>query len=274
MNSLTILIPTRNRELLLIETLTSVRLAFGSGQRVIIGDNGNPTITKRVLSSFQDLQVVHLENAKGSSYVQNLDILVRSCVTEWLSILHDDDIYLAEAGEILESIIHTRPEVDFIFSAHPIIDESGEVNEEKTAEYSKSYQRDDIPEGVTDQTTYYAARMSIALDGFFVKTALAQSVYFDTSLLVYDDNRWLLDVCQRSSIGYYTRRPLFAYRVCQTSLTTETSTSDTQLKFRIELYKALSRAKITCPKGKKILRKRKRRIMRSIIAAWVRKIFS
>jgi glycosyltransferase involved in cell wall biosynthesis len=250
MDSASILIPTRNRPSQLEYCLTSILTCFGKGQKVIIGDNGNPLITEQVLKKFVMLDITHLRNPPGSTYVQNLDLLFRACESPWASVMHDDDFFNPGFHEAISRAC-LEPETDFVFADHWICDPLGRVDVETTERFCKRYGRKNIKPGVQDNGGALAIQLSIALDGFFIRTDLARSVPLDTSQPVATDLKWLIEVCDRAKRIIYLPDRIFTYRLSPDGLT---ATGDT-LKGAIDMWRTLSSTQVGNSESRRALGK-------------------
>jgi glycosyltransferase involved in cell wall biosynthesis len=219
-NNLTILIPTRNRPEFLDCAITSVVKSFGPETKVIIGDNGDFPTTKDLLENnkMYGLNILHLNNPAGSTYLYNLQRLINTCSTEWLSILHDDDFFMEECASIILPILN-ETSVDFIFSDHWVASHEGELLEQATKDNSIHYKRALLPPGKIENLAICAIEQRICLDGFFVRTALAKAVPFDLEGSMFGDSRWLIEICARADMGLYSNHRIFAYRLNENSTT-------------------------------------------------------
>jgi glycosyltransferase involved in cell wall biosynthesis len=250
MDSASILIPTRNRPAQLEHCLASILRSFGNGQKIIIGDNGDPVITEQVLEKFRMLEVTHLRNPPGSTYVQNLELLFRACESPWASVMHDDDFFNPGCDEAISRAC-LEPETDFVFTDHWICDSAGRVDVETTERFFEQYGRKTIKPGVQNNGGALAIQLSIALDGFFIRTDLARSVPFDTSQPVATDLKWLIEVCDRAKRIVYLPDRIFTYRLSPDGLT---ATGDT-LKGSIDMWRTLCNTQVGNIESRRALKK-------------------
>jgi glycosyltransferase involved in cell wall biosynthesis len=221
MDSLTILVPTRNRPDDLACCLRSIRTGFGPGQKVVIGDNGDHSVTEELLKAFTDLFITHLKNPPGNTYVGNLLVLLTSASTDWLAIMHDDDFFNGEVLPILQPVL-ADPETDFIFSDHWFSDSKGNIDPQKTEEMYHYYGRNTLKPGVQKNPGYLAAKQKIALDGFYIRRDLATKIPMDPSQPIATDMKWLIETCSESRKTVYLAERLFTYRMSLLSLTSTT----------------------------------------------------
>ena len=217
---LTILIPTRNRPELLSFALRSVLVAFGPGTQVIIGDNGNAEVTRAMLEKeqFLALAIVHHANPMGSSYSDNLQMLIDACQSIWLCVLHDDDFFVGSAQDHVFGKL-ADPAISFVFSDHWMARNDGSLDEKMTARNSTFYGRSRLGMGKVENLGELAVRNSICLDGFFMRTDLSRQRRLDLALPVFAQNKWMIEICDSCAGGYFLPDRLFAYRATTGSLT-------------------------------------------------------
>jgi|GEM_PF-5290602 len=217
---LTVLIPTYNRSAELRTALRSVFVTLGPQTGVIIGDNGRAEETRSLLEEpeFSGKAIRHLVNPAGSPYIDNLRNLIAACTTPWLSILHDDDFFVGDHAEKIHALLQDDG-CDFIYSDHYISDPEGTLLEERTRENSRSYAREGVLSGEEPQLANRIAGQAVCLDGFFIRTSLAQQHDFPSGFKVYADSVWLLRVGRAARRAHYLADRLFAYRLSPDSLT-------------------------------------------------------
>jgi glycosyltransferase involved in cell wall biosynthesis len=217
--SLTILIPTRNRPALLAVALASIRNSLGAGTRVLLGDNGDAEATRGMLAAYAgfDLAVTHFANPPGSRYTDNLQALVDACATPWFGLLHDDDFFTGPVADKISPLL-TRPDVDFIFSDHWVAQNDGRVDEAVTAQTAAKYGRDRLASGPVADLSLLCVRQTVCLDGFFTRTEPARQHRLDRSLPGFAQNRWMPEYLAGCR-GYYLADHLFAYRISAGSWT-------------------------------------------------------
>lgn len=239
---LTICIPTRNRPDYLAHAIMSVVEKFGENTPIIIGDNGDDhDQTKTILASFtrptSELNITHLCNSKGGSYVENLQGLVDSVSTPWLSILHDDDFFTQPPPHNLASLL-TCGQISFVFSDHWVARADGSIDLEKSTVNSTLYGRAAMETGNVWDLCNKVINQTTCLDGFFIETKIAKSIRFDSSYKVFGDVKWIIEVADfANGRGYYLGEKLFAYRLSPDSITSKTLD-------HIELFRSLKSIKL------------------------------
>lgn len=267
-SNLTFLVPTRNRPDQLGVCLESIKTGFGEGQRVIIGDNGEVYATTRVISRFPDLDIEHLQNPEGTGYIGNLNILFAAKRTDWFCVIHDDDFFNKEAGEVVGPII-ADPDVDFIFTDHWFCDNEGNIDTGKTAGFHRHYGRDMLFAGLQKDPGALAAGQSIALDGFFMRASLAAKVPLGTAQSVAMDMKWLIETMDCAEGVWYSPERIFTYRLSEEGLT---ATGD-PLKESRNFWEAMRATHSDNPATRRALAKLRRRALISVCRSKLSRLF-
>lgn len=101
---LTIAIPTYNRSSSLrrlLETCSSI----GSLAEVLVCDDGSDDSTMQVIAEFNHRLPIRLErNDSNLGYAKNFIKLFEKCVSEWMLVVADDDLVIADGFNQLEEI--------------------------------------------------------------------------------------------------------------------------------------------------------------------------
>jgi hypothetical protein len=215
---LSVLIPTFNRPFKLEKALASLR-HLQADLEVIVGNNGEVDPVSKVIQGFSsDLIIKQLNNRVGSSYPDNIKLLVAAASCEWMTILHDDDFFTHEASCIRH---YFSEEFDFIFSDHWIADHEGKLIPDKTDLNSKAYGRSSLLDGPVKDLETLWIKNTICLDCFFVRTHIAKSCLIDVSLGIFADILLLAQVASRVHSPRYIAVKCFAYRLSDDSLTSK-----------------------------------------------------
>lgn len=216
---LSVLIPTYNRPIVLAQALASTRF-LGKDLEIIIGNNGDATSVNDVIANVSlKASIEHIHNPAGSTYPQNLKILVEKARGQWLTILHDDDFFTEESGAMTE-VFRNSADVQFIFSDHWVADNSGTILRSKSIASSEQYGRAALEQGPIKNLQILAVNNSICFDCFFMRTDLAKLCYIDTTLKYFADIFLLLQYIAKVSNAIYISDRLFAYRISVSSNTT------------------------------------------------------
>ncbi len=123
-----VIVPTRNRQALLAETLESALGQTGVQLQVVVVDDGSNDGTTDALARMRDprLKVVRHDVPRGVAQARNTGIAAAS--GEWIAFLDDDDLW---APTKLEAQLEAaaREHASFAYSAVAVIDVDGRLRE-------------------------------------------------------------------------------------------------------------------------------------------------
>jgi glycosyltransferase involved in cell wall biosynthesis len=226
---LSVLIPTYNRPEYLQQALSSL-VYLGKDLEVIIGNNGDSgPVNAAIAKSNIDKPISHLRNPAGSTYPDNLKILISKASGKWLTILHDDDFFTQES-ELIPELLTELDKTDFLFSDHWLADSKGIFLPRQTDENSKRYGRSLLSRGHIKNLQLLAVKQAICLDCFFVKTDIAKKCEINTSLQCFADVLLLAQITSLTKSAWYLPNRLFSYRVNNKGLTSQGLLQDELLR--------------------------------------------
>lgn len=128
MSLLTTVIPVFNGEKFLPATLESVAAQTRRPDRVIVLDDGSTDGTARIAREFAGIDVEHVLNPKNLGLFENHNrALDFSEETDYLHILHANDLIRPEFYEEVMACFDDGDEPAMAFSQYEFIDEQGEV---------------------------------------------------------------------------------------------------------------------------------------------------
>lgn len=211
----TILIPTYRRPEQLRGLLDSI-LSYAEGMAVIIGDDDGSAAAVAAEYS-QQIEITYLPPETNRGLAHNLGRLFAACPTPWLYLIHDDDFICERIGDIFQKY---QDKADLIFTDHLVADDSGNVDAQLTEEYSRSYGRSQLSDGVLSSAALdLMLKQTISLDGFFLKREIALGCPFDHELGAVSDYFWLVEVSRTISSVAYDSTRTFVYRESDNGLT-------------------------------------------------------
>lgn len=88
---LSICIPTYNRPNELRRLLRSIALQYVQGVQVLVGDDGDSLVTKRILHEFSGMHITHIENTSRKGFSGNLLSVSEYASGEYVWWVGDDD---------------------------------------------------------------------------------------------------------------------------------------------------------------------------------------
>jgi glycosyltransferase involved in cell wall biosynthesis len=94
MNSVTVIIPTREHPETLLATLRTVIQQDYDRLEIIVSDNFSNDSTEDVVRSFTDRRVKYINTGKRLSMSENWDFALSHATGDWISVLGDDDGFL------------------------------------------------------------------------------------------------------------------------------------------------------------------------------------
>ncbi len=130
MNSVSILIPTRNRRHLLERCVNSLLNQVEKADEIIIVNDGSTDDTEQYLTSLSNLtqiRVVHRKSAGGVNRARHEGI--KNSTKDWVAILDDDDEFFPDAVKnIKKKLAETPPSTLIVFFNSVIRDNNGDRN--------------------------------------------------------------------------------------------------------------------------------------------------
>src|ERR1035437_851450 len=94
----TIIVPTKNRSILLKDSLDSIYSQTYKNILIIVLDNNSKEwkLNKKIVDSYRDKRFKYVKNKKDLGIIGNWNKAISLCKTEYLSIFHDDDVMLPD----------------------------------------------------------------------------------------------------------------------------------------------------------------------------------
>jgi len=121
MVDVSVVIATRNRELLVKQAIDSVLAQSEKVREVIVVDDGSMDGTRAQLAAYGDrIRVFHQEN-EGASAARNRAI--RAAQATWIAFLDDDDVWLETKIECQMALIRQNPGLGIVYCSDYSVDE-------------------------------------------------------------------------------------------------------------------------------------------------------
>lgn len=119
-------IPTHNGSLFLEETLNGLLLQTSPVHEVIIVDDGSTDNTSQIIEHFTTkLPIKAFHRTHCGNWVSNTNFGLAQAVGDYVSILHQDDVWLPDRIKILTDILHAHPATNMILHPSMFIDMNG-----------------------------------------------------------------------------------------------------------------------------------------------------
>lgn len=122
-----IVIPTYNGMLFVEKAIQSALAQTRKADEIIISDNNSTDDTLAICKKFKD-QIKIYSNPNGpSGFVNGWNNAIQYCTSDYITILHQDDILSPNFLEEIEHALNIYPDVKHLFVPCSNIDENGKV---------------------------------------------------------------------------------------------------------------------------------------------------
>jgi len=229
-----VITPTYNRPNYLQAALTSAVRQTYSHIEIIVCDNCSPQNPQAIVDSFDDSRIRFFRNSSNMGMFANTIKAFKMARGKYVACLLDDDLWEEDFLEKLVPPLEANPNLALAFCDHYIMDANGNIDDALTEEYSRSYKRVDLPEGiyqpfyrmglvdrsVSTATAAVMRRDAIAWDAIPAEVGGSWDIYLNY-------------LCCRSGLGaYFYPEKLTRYRVHEQTETMLSGKRDAQAKIR------------------------------------------
>jgi glycosyltransferase involved in cell wall biosynthesis len=150
MSSVSVVVPTYEREQLLTEALDSALAQTYDDFVILVGDNSETDGTEKLIASYHDPRIRYHRNRPGLGALGNWLDLVQRAETPLIATLHDDDLWEPDYLATVVPPMLEDPGLAMTFNDFWVIDEHGQVQNAYTEEESARTHRNRIPGGRFD----------------------------------------------------------------------------------------------------------------------------
>lgn len=125
---LTIIVPTFNRPQMLKECINSILNQEGfDDYQILVVDNDDFLIdeiseSEKIIRFFNDSKIIYYRNEKNIGGAANWNRCIELAKSEWLCMVHDDDILLKGHLSNMVNIIRGNKKIDFLTCGHKEMD--------------------------------------------------------------------------------------------------------------------------------------------------------
>ncbi len=231
---ISVIIPTYNRpEYLQVAIASAVQQTYQNIE-IIISDNCSTTNTQAIVESFDDSRIRFWRQPTNVGMFANQMHAFKMARGKYVASLHDDDMWNEDFLEKLIPPLEEHPDLILAFCDQYIIDANGVIDYAGTEEYTRSYKRDQLTQGVHQNL------VKIGLVDKSIPTAAACVIRNDfvdwDSIPPEVGGMWdiyLAYMCSRSGHGtYYYPERLTCYRAHEQTDTMLSGSRDAQIKIR------------------------------------------
>ncbi|QLE56088.1 glycosyltransferase family 2 protein [Nostoc sp. TCL26-01] len=229
-----VIIPTYNRPEYLKQAIASAVQQTYQNIEIIVSDNCSPENPQAIAASFQDSRIKFWRQPENMGMLPNQIHAFKMARGKYVASLHDDDMWHEDF--LAKLIPHLEADSNLIiaFCDQYIIDGQGNINDEKTAENTKAYKRDQLTQGI------YENFIKIGLIDKSIPTAAACVIR--NHVINWDNiptqiggmwDLYLTYLCCISGFGaYYYPEKLTRYREHEQTDTKMSGSKDAQAKIR------------------------------------------
>lgn len=217
----TVVMPTLNRPRYLEEALRS---AIGQSYRnieILVRDNASEPETGEIVRSFQDNRIHYLRHPEDIGMTPNVLGAFREAKGQYVTTLHDDDLWEPDFLEKMVAVLEANPEVVLAFSDHYIVNQTGTTELGATEKNTAYFHRATLAPGI------HKPFKELGLVHFSVPMAMASVLrrdsidWYDFPNLASAYDLWLVYlVCRNGGACYYLPERLTSYRVHSASEST------------------------------------------------------
>ena len=123
---LSVLMPTYNGETYLTYTMDSILQQKDSNIECIVVDDGSTDNTLSILNSYDGrLPIKVFRRNRGGNWVASTNYALSKATSEYICLLHQDDVWLKNRLSVMKQIIGRFPEAGFYLHATNFIDSQG-----------------------------------------------------------------------------------------------------------------------------------------------------
>ncbi len=172
-----ICIPTYQRPHLLEQAIEScLNQTYSPIQIVVSDDSQNGATENLVLEKYKDIPIKYRHNSPPLGQAKNVNQLFDMADGDRLVLLHDDDILLPNALQIMDQVWQNNPGLTVCYGKQVVVNDEGKLLEELTNNANTHYYRTADRVGYQPSELFAALTQQMPNDGFMVLTTAARSV--------------------------------------------------------------------------------------------------
>jgi glycosyltransferase involved in cell wall biosynthesis len=172
-----ICIPTYKRPELLKLAIDSCLAQSCQNFRILVSDDSPDNRTREWIDAHPARgRIDYMHNTPALRQAKNVNQLFQSCKTEFLLLLHDDDILMPNALEDLMRPLLADPEVVAAFGKQYLITHEGQVLESESEALNLRFYKTEERGNCRQQPLWSAITQQFPNDTYLVRTRAAQQV--------------------------------------------------------------------------------------------------
>jgi glycosyltransferase involved in cell wall biosynthesis len=179
MPAVSICIPTYKRPELLKLAVKSCLAQTFTDFEIIIGDDSPDSQSEETIHPLRASQPIrYFRNSPRAGQAKNVNQLFIAAQSEFLVLLHDDDVLLPNALENLIKPLQQNPDVVAAFGKQLVINNEGAVLRSESDAMNRKYCRTDQRANRVQRSAWAALVQQLPCDGYMVRTAAARSTLY------------------------------------------------------------------------------------------------
>lgn|GEM_PF-3454358 len=187
--TITIAVPSFNSETYIEEAILSIiNQSYPVDNIIVIDDCSNDETVPKVKNmqkSHPDSNLELIRNVNNLGYQRNWNKCLDSARTEFVLLLHADDILISNAVEKHIQFFQEHPSVSLVGGHEDIVDENGVLKKENKSLRSRVYNVGEIYEFILDTLSYIACSTVM-----FNMKKIKHVGYFEENIMATDELYW------------------------------------------------------------------------------------
>jgi glycosyltransferase involved in cell wall biosynthesis len=214
MPKISVCLPTFNRVNLLPYAIESALKQTYQDFELIICDDGSQDSTSTLMSEYTDSRIKYIRHPHNIGKSNNMQSGFDAATGDYFIKFDDDDRLTPEFLSRTAAILDRDSSIDFVGTDHWIIDIDNLRDETRTQENSRSWGREDLPEGVVDNLLEVVfVKQSFQIGATLFRRATLQEVGFmQRQLQNCEDSDLFVRLALAGKKGYYFPELLMEYR--------------------------------------------------------------
>lgn len=223
-----ICIPTYQRPDLLRQAIESCLKQTYQPIEIIVCDDSNDDASERLVQEFGLPQIIrYYRNQPALGQAGNVNRLFDLAQGDRLVLLHDDDLLLPTAIQVMDDCWKQEPALTACFGKQHIISMEGEVLAEPSDQLNQKYYRTDQTAGLQSSSLFSAMTGQFPNDGYMLLTKAAQHIRYRDRSEVSDacDFDFGLRLANSYEKFYFVNEYTAMYRLTATAVSSQNSHS-------------------------------------------------
>jgi glycosyltransferase involved in cell wall biosynthesis len=140
--------PTFNRPEYLRRALEGVVTQTYANLEILVGDNGNSSITREIVESFNDPRITYIGREQNLGMALNVVSLFKQGRGDYFCVLADDDFWGEDFVAKLVMALEQHPNAGMAFSDYFVVDGKSEIQLAATEDATHEWGRDQLEPGL------------------------------------------------------------------------------------------------------------------------------